>query len=48
MTEMMLYGIAVPVLPALALDYGASSASLGFLFGIYAATMIALMPLVGL
>jgi MFS transporter, DHA1 family, solute carrier family 18 (vesicular amine transporter), member 1/2 len=48
MADMMLYGIAVPVLPALARDYGASSASLGFLFGVYAVTMIALMPVVGI
>jgi len=48
LADMMLYGIAVPVLPALAREYGVSSASLGFLFGVYAVAMIALMPVVGL
>jgi MFS transporter, DHA1 family, solute carrier family 18 (vesicular amine transporter), member 1/2 len=48
MTDMMLYGIAVPALPVIAREFGASSASLGLLFGSYAAAMIALMPIVGL
>src|SRR5512133_782280 len=48
MTDMMLYGIAVPVLPSLALELGSSSASIGLLFAAYALTMLACMPLVGL
>lgn len=47
MTDMLLYGIAVPVLPAIAASLGSSSASIGALFAAYAASMLALMPLVG-
>jgi multidrug resistance protein len=45
--DMFLYGVTVPIIPALATEYSLSSGNIGFLFGIYAATMILLTPLIG-
>jgi len=46
-TDALLYGIAVPVLPQLATEGGASTAGVGVLFVVYAAGLIAATPLAG-
>ncbi|HEX2993593.1 MAG TPA: MFS transporter, partial [Anaerolineales bacterium] len=45
--DMFLYGVTVPIIPSLATEYSLSSSNIGFLFGIYAAVMILLTPLIG-
>ena len=46
--DMFLYGVTVPIIPSLATEYSLSSGEIGFLFGIYAAVMILLTPVIGL
>ncbi len=47
-TDALLYGLAVPVLPLLASDQGASSVGVGLLFAAYAAALLAFTPIAGL
>lgn len=46
-TDMLVYGLAVPVLPTIASRAGASQAAIGVLFASYAGALIAATPLVG-
>lgn len=46
-TDALLYGIAIPVLPQLASEGGASTAGVGLLFAVYAGGLIAATPLAG-
>lgn len=46
--DMFLYGVTIPIIPSLAAEYSLSSGDIGFLFGIYAAAMILLTPVIGL
>lgn len=46
-TDALLYGLAVPVLPLLASDQGASTVSVGLLFAVYAAALVAFTPVAG-
>lgn len=46
-TDGLLYGLAVPVLPLLASDQGASTVSVGLLFAVYAAALVAFTPVAG-
>jgi len=47
-TDALLYGLAVPVLPLLASDQGASTVGVGLLFAAYAAALVAFTPVAGL
>ena len=47
-TDALLYGLAVPVLPLLASDQGASTVGVGLLFAAYAAALLACTPIAGL
>lgn len=47
-TDMFVYGLAVPVLPVFALSLGASPASVGALFAVYAGALTLVTPLVGM
>ncbi len=47
-TDALLYGLAVPVLPLLASDHGASAVGVGLLFAAYAAALVAFTPIAGL
>jgi multidrug resistance protein len=47
-TDMFLYGLAVPVLPVFALSLGASPATVGALFAVYAGALTLVTPLVGI
>src|SRR5262249_1317598 len=46
-TDMFVYSLAVPVLPAVATGQGGSAFGLGVLFGCYAAAFIAVAPVAG-
>lgn len=46
-TDMLVYGLAIPVLPRLASQYGTSTGALGVMFASYALTMLLVSPLVG-
>ena len=46
-TDMVVYGIAVPTLPAIAHRAGAGSTVVGLLFAAYAAALLAVTPLAG-
>lgn len=46
-TDALLYGLAVPVLPRLAREAGASTSAIGVLFAAYAAALVAATPLAG-
>lgn len=46
-TDAVLYGVAIPVLPQVAADAGASTAGVGVLFAVYAAGLIAATPIAG-
>ncbi|NGO07016.1 MFS transporter [Streptomyces sp. HC44] len=46
-TDMLVYGLAVPVLPRLAVDAGVRAGAIGVLFACYAAGFLAGTPLVG-
>lgn len=47
-TDALLYALAVPVLPLLASDQGASTIGVGLLFAVYAAALVAFTPIAGL
>ena len=47
-TDMFVYGLAVPVLPVYALSLGASPATVGALFAVYAGALMLVTPLVGI
>ncbi|MDB5075474.1 MAG: transporter [Chloroflexi bacterium] len=47
-TDMLVYGLAVPVLPTIAHNLGASSAAIGVLFASYAAAQLIATPVVGI
>ena len=47
-TDMLVYGLIVPILPTLAAQHGASPATVGALFAAYAAALIIATPFVGL
>jgi DHA1 family solute carrier family 18 vesicular amine transporter 1/2 len=47
-TDMLVYGLIVPILPGTALRLGASPAALGLLFGSYALALLLATPLIGL
>jgi DHA1 family solute carrier family 18 vesicular amine transporter 1/2 len=46
-TDMFVYGLAVPVLPIFARSLGASAATVGALFAVYAGALTLVTPLVG-
>ncbi|MGY1632423.1 MFS transporter [Geodermatophilus sp. SYSU D01186] len=46
-TDMFVYGVAIPVLPMIAAQHGASSATVGVLFACYAGALLVATPLVG-
>lgn len=46
-TDMLLYGIAVPVLPALASQTGAGTQAVGVLFAVYAGALLLATPVAG-
>ncbi|MFD3445611.1 MFS transporter [Microbacteriaceae bacterium 4G12] len=46
-TDMLIYGIIVPILPNYAKTLGASQAEIGFLFGSYAITLLLATPILG-
>jgi DHA1 family solute carrier family 18 vesicular amine transporter 1/2 len=45
--DMFVYGVAIPVLPMIAAEHGASSATVGMLFACYAGALLLATPLVG-
>ena len=47
-TDMLLYGLAVPILPGRAAALGASESAIGFLFGSYALALLIVTPIFGL
>jgi len=47
-TDLLAYGLVIPVLPDLALRTGSSPGALGLLFASYALTLVAVTPAVGL
>lgn len=47
-TDMLVYGLAVPILPAIASHQGAGPAAIGLLFASYAVALILATPLVGI
>ncbi|WP_019419064.1 MFS transporter [Paenibacillus sp. OSY-SE] len=47
-TDMLVYGLIVPVLPRYALSLGASQGAIGMLFGSYAAALLLATPLMGI
>ncbi|GGK33940.1 MFS transporter [Pilimelia terevasa] len=47
LTDAVVYGIAVPVLPRLAVDQGAGTLGVGVLFAVYAGMLVAVTPLAG-
>ncbi|WP_242222225.1 MFS transporter [Bacillus cereus group sp. BfR-BA-01380] len=46
-TDMLIYGIIVPILPSYAKTLGATQAEIGFLFGSYAITLLLATPILG-
>lgn len=46
-TDMLIYGIIVPILPNYAKTLGATQAEIGFLFGSYAITLLLATPILG-
>ncbi len=46
-TDMLLYGLVVPILPGYAASLGAADWAIGFLFGSYALALLLVTPLVG-
>jgi MFS transporter, DHA1 family, solute carrier family 18 (vesicular amine transporter), member 1/2 len=46
-TDMFVYGVAIPVLPMIAAEHGASSATVGILFACYAGALLLATPVVG-
>jgi DHA1 family solute carrier family 18 vesicular amine transporter 1/2 len=47
-TDMLVYGLVVPILPRYALSLGASQAALGFLFGSYSIALLLATPIMGM
>lgn len=46
-TDMLVYGLVVPILPAYALSLGVSQTAIGFLFGSYAVALLIATPVFG-
>lgn len=46
-TDMFVYGLAIPLLPQIAVESGAGSGLVGLLFAVYAAALLLATPLVG-
>lgn len=46
-TDMLIYGIIVPILPSYAKTLGATQTEIGFLFGSYAITLLLATPILG-
>src|SRR5690242_9819167 len=46
-TDMLIYGMIVPIIPSYAKTLGATQAEIGFLFGSYAITLLLTTPILG-